>query len=217
MAFIAKSGSPSLSTVHPSGGDRLPALPTGEDTFPGDACYINPSDGKVYRSVGGSGGATGSGVVDGYATVIAKAAQRATQTLYKGVVFNYGSGLTPGVNVYLDGATPGGLNTTPGTAQTVDDVTVTNGGTGYTSAPTVAFSGGAGTGAAATAVVTNGVVTAVNVTNVGSGYTSAPTVAFSGGGGSGAAATAVVGAAVNVQILGRTIDATRIYLRAVYQ
>lgn len=71
-------------------------------------------------------------------------------------------------------------------------ITVTKGGSGYTSAPTVSFSGGGGTGAAATAVVTNGVVTAINVTNGGSGYTSAPTVSFSGGGGSGAAATATI-------------------------
>lgn len=66
------------------------------------------------------------------------------------------------------------------------------GGAKYTSAPTVAFSGGAGTGAAATAVVTNGQVTSLVITAGGSGYTSAPTIAFTGGGGSGAAATAVL-------------------------
>lgn len=70
---------------------------------------------------------------------------------------------------------------------------VTSGGTGYTSAPTVSFTGGGGTGAAATAVLTSGVVTGITVTNAGSGYTSAPTVAFSGGAGSGASATATVG------------------------
>lgn len=58
----------------------------------------------------------------------------------------------------------------------VTAVTITSGGSGYTSVPAVTFSGGAGTGAAATAVVTGGVVTAVNVTAGGSGYTSAPTV-----------------------------------------
>lgn len=66
------------------------------------------------------------------------------------------------------------------------------GGAKYTSAPTVAFSGGAGTGAAATAIVTNGRVTGLTITAGGSGYTSVPTIAFSGGGGSGAAATAVL-------------------------
>ncbi|MGH7239740.1 MAG: hypothetical protein ACREHG_06695 [Candidatus Saccharimonadales bacterium] len=74
----------------------------------------------------------------------------------------------------------------------VASATVTAGGSGYTSVPTVAFSGGAGTGAAATAVLTSEVVTSLVITDPGSGYTSAPTIAFSGGAGSGAAATAVL-------------------------
>ena len=69
---------------------------------------------------------------------------------------------------------------------------VYSGGTGYTSAPTVSFSGGGGTGAAATATVVNGRVTALVITAGGSGYTSVPTIAFTGGGGNGAAATAVL-------------------------
>ena len=72
----------------------------------------------------------------------------------------------------------------------VDDIAVSAGGTGYTSAPTVTFTGGGGTGATATATVAGGVVTAVTVTGVGSGYTSAPTIGFTGGAGSGATATA---------------------------
>jgi autotransporter-associated beta strand protein len=69
-------------------------------------------------------------------------------------------------------------------------VTVTNGGHGYTSVPTVTLSGGGGSGATATATISSGVVTGVTITNGGGGYTSAPTVAFSGGGGTGATATA---------------------------
>ena len=69
-------------------------------------------------------------------------------------------------------------------------VNVTAGGSGYTSAPTVTFSGGSGSGAAATATLgSNFTLTGVNVTNGGSGYTSPPTVSFSGGGG-GSGATA---------------------------
>lgn len=64
----------------------------------------------------------------------------------------------------------------------VESVTVTNGGTGYTGTPTVAFTGGGGTGATGTAVVVAGVITGVTITNPGSGYTSAPTVAFTGAG-----------------------------------
>lgn len=71
-------------------------------------------------------------------------------------------------------------------------------GSGYTSAPTVTFSGGGGTGAAGTAIVTNGRITGINITNGGTGYTSAPTIAFTGGNGAGAAATAILtGAAVS--------------------
>ncbi len=74
----------------------------------------------------------------------------------------------------------------------VDDANVTAGGTGYTSAPTVVFTGGAGTGAAGTAVLTSGVVTSVTMTAGGTNYTSAPTVSFTGGAGTGAAATATM-------------------------
>lgn len=75
----------------------------------------------------------------------------------------------------------------------VTRVDVTAGGSGYTSEPTVSFSGGGGSGATAVATVSGGAVTAVTVTAAGSGYTSAPTVSFSGGGGTGATADAKVG------------------------
>ncbi len=79
-----------------------------------------------------------------------------------------------------------------GPGGSVSSVTVTNGGTGYTSAPTVNFTGGAGTGAAGTATIINGAVTAVTVNLGGSGYTSAPAVSFTGGGGTGATATSAI-------------------------
>lgn len=69
-------------------------------------------------------------------------------------------------------------------------VTVLNGGSGYTSAPTVVFSSGA---AAGTAIVKGGRVVGVTVTNAGTGYTSAPRVSFTGGGGSGAIAACGLG------------------------
>jgi hypothetical protein len=74
----------------------------------------------------------------------------------------------------------------------LDDLDITNSGTGYTSAPTVAITGGGGTGATATATVSGGQVTGLTITNPGDGYTSAPTVTFTGGAGSGAAASATV-------------------------
>jgi uncharacterized protein DUF2589 len=66
-------------------------------------------------------------------------------------------------------------------------VTVTNGGTGYTAAPTVAITGGGGTGATATATIDGaGAVSGIQITNPGTGYTAAPTVALTGGAGTGA-------------------------------
>ena len=74
----------------------------------------------------------------------------------------------------------------------VDSVTITDPGSGYTSAPNVTFGAAPAGGetATATAAVT-GLVTAVTVTSGGSGYsfTSPSAVTFQGGGGSGAAAT----------------------------
>jgi uncharacterized protein len=83
------------------------------------------------------------------------------------------------------------------TRRGVRRATISNGGTGYATAPTIAFTGGGGTGAAATAVVSGGVVVAINITSNGQNYTSAPTIAFSGGGGTGAVAAAVLGATAN--------------------
>ena len=73
-------------------------------------------------------------------------------------------------------------------------ITIDNGGSGYTSAPTVTFTNPqqalAENKATATATInSSGVVTAVTVTSTGLGYTAVPTISFSGGGGSNAAAT----------------------------
>jgi len=78
----------------------------------------------------------------------------------------------------------------------VTNVAVTNGGSGYTSAPAVSFTHTPGCVqgqcVSATANVSGGHVTSVSITNPGMGYCLAPTVSFSGGGGTGAAATATV-------------------------
>lgn len=67
-------------------------------------------------------------------------------------------------------------------------ITITNGGSGYSSA-TVSITGGGGTGATATATVESGEVVSITITDAGSGYTSAPTVTITGDG-DDAAATA---------------------------
>lgn len=61
----------------------------------------------------------------------------------------------------------------------VGSVTITLGGSGYTTAPAVTFAAPtSGVTATGTAVITNGAVTSVTITNPGSGYTTAPTVTF---------------------------------------
>jgi hypothetical protein len=61
----------------------------------------------------------------------------------------------------------------------VTGATVSAGGSGYTVAPAVLFSGGGGSGATGTATVSGGVVTGTSITSGGSGYTSAPVVILS--------------------------------------
>ena len=82
-------------------------------------------------------------------------------------------------------------------------VSVSAGGTGYTSGSAVTFSGGGGTNAAAAATISGGALTGVKVSEPGIGYTSAPSVAISGG--SGASATAHLAARGNF-IFGETVN-----------
>lgn len=82
----------------------------------------------------------------------------------------------------------------------IKSFTITNGGSGYTSAPDVTISGGDGSDASAKAVISGGVVTGIVLDRDPSGtefsmagkYTSPPTVTISGGGGTGATATAEI-------------------------
>jgi parallel beta-helix repeat protein len=74
----------------------------------------------------------------------------------------------------------------------VDHIMLTNGGSGYTTAPDVTLTGGGGMGAVAETMIMDGAVHHVMVTDGGMGYSSAPAVSFSGGGGSGATAEAMI-------------------------
>ena len=89
----------------------------------------------------------------------------------------------------------------------VKTITLGVGGLGYTSAPTVVFTGGGGSGASATAVVASGVVTSITLSpayGTGLNYTSAPTISFIGGGGTGATATCTIGGSITVTIAAPT-------------
>lgn len=92
-------------------------------------------------------------------------------------------------------------NTTRSKYGAVISVQVTDGGTGYTTAPTVNFISGSGFGATAIAVMGTGTdidkVVSINVTGGGEGYQVAPTVEFTGGNGSGASALSTIEADID--------------------
>jgi hypothetical protein len=83
----------------------------------------------------------------------------------------------------------------------VASVSLSAGGSGYTSAPGVAITGGSGSGAAATAGVSGGAVVSLTLTNPGSGYAAGDTltVVF-GGPGTGAAATATLSSPIIIPV-----------------
>jgi hypothetical protein len=75
----------------------------------------------------------------------------------------------------------------------VREINMITAGSGYLSAPTIAFSGGSGSGAVASAKMNGGSVMYCIITNQGDDYTSAPTVTF------GSAWTALSSVLVNEQ------------------
>ena len=101
-----------------------------------------------------------------------------------------------------------GVNDSNGVARTVTfeeipqsysgitSISISNPGTGYTTAPTVTITGD-GTGATATATIVNGSIQSIEVTNRGIDYSRA-IITITGGGGYGATATAVIDARTGV-------------------
>jgi hypothetical protein len=110
MADIAKSGTPSLSTVTTQ-VNSLAGLIAGEAIAAGDACYIK-NDGKAWKSTGAAANAAAQ--VYGFAAQAASVNEAVT--LVYDVRIRYGAGLTPGTKVFLsatagligDAATTGG-------------------------------------------------------------------------------------------------------------
>ncbi len=106
MAAVAKSGTPSLCSQTPGREHMITGLYAGVAIAAGDACYI-AAGGTVLLSIGTTLGAAAA-KVRGFATTAA--AVNEAVSLYHGVNFNYGSGLTPGTDVFLS-LTAGALDT----------------------------------------------------------------------------------------------------------
>ena len=88
---------------------------------------------------------------------------------------------------------------------TLDGINVTNGGSDYTSIPTVTIAEPSiGIGATATAVLTNGKVTSITLDTIGSGYTTKPNVTITGGGGTGAKAEANIDSNISTLVTAYT-------------
>lgn len=176
------------------------AIDVGLQT-PGNAfdANNNPSVGVfIYRSNTGSGTNTfnnlqlrwnyGANGVNDNATVNVQVFAVEMVYVPQGSFFAGSGGNETGS--FTDGsvsAATGAVNMS-GTISSLQLITGGSFSTGYTSVPTIAFTGGGGTGAAAT--VSNMRVGRAVVTNPGIDYTSLPTIAFSGGGGTGATGTA---------------------------
>lgn len=102
----------------------------------------------------------------------------------------YDAAFPPAITISGGGGT--GAAATATVNGSISEVTVTVGGSGYTSSPLVSIVGGGGSGASATAIITKGVVSSILVNSGGTGYTSQPSITVVGGGGSGAEGTAAV-------------------------
>lgn len=114
MAAIAKSGTPSLASTLPPQSQQIAGnIRAGEALGAGDACYI-ASTGLVMKSTGAAANAAAK--VRGYAAEACALGEAVT--LYFDVNFNYASGATPGIDVYLSGTTAGGLDTVASTGGT---------------------------------------------------------------------------------------------------
>lgn len=169
-----------LPIVTISGGGS-PGVITGYTSLVGGSGYITAP--TLTVTGGGGSGFSGYCVLN-------------TQTLNSTTPITIGSGgtgYTTGQSlVFTGGGGTGAVGTITATSGAITGVTITNYGTGFTSAPIVSVSG-AGSGAVLTANLSGASIASLVISNGGSGYTTAPTFVFTvTSGGSGASATPTV-------------------------
>jgi hypothetical protein len=164
----------------------------------------NAHRGETISGVGFSGGPTGS---SGFSATLTFDGPHGEVTAV--TIQNSGNGFATAPTTITGFSGCNGLTFTVNLGRRVSGVSLTAGGGGYTSAPTVGFTTGAGsaqtmptaTAAIGASVAWAGQVTSIIVDNPGSGYTGSggpPSVILSpvDGNGAGAAATAVLGSAL---------------------
>lgn len=84
----------------------------------------------------------------------------------------------------------------------LDEIQITNGGSGYVSPPTVSIVGGGGSGASAETIInSSGNIIKINILNRGKNYTSAPTIEFIGPATVPATAKAILGDGKVLEVL----------------
>jgi hypothetical protein len=131
----------------------------------------------VYSFQFGSAGSSNTQVTETIGTT-AGSTLTYTKTLTNTPVVNNSITVTDGTNSWSQSVGNPGVGATA-TANTISGfvigATITNGGSGYTSAPSVSITG-AGTGATASATLTDGVVTGITINSAGSGYTGTVTI-----------------------------------------
>ena len=156
--------------------------------------YISPP--RVAISSAPSGGVTGIATVftrGGIVVCTGAASPDGNQVVAQSApLINPGSGYTvaPKIQFFTnnaDGTGAGAAATSVlSTEGAIGIVTVTSGGSGYTTSPTITFTGISTVSAAATAVVSaTGTISAIYITNAGLGYTVAPTISIASPGSSG--------------------------------
>ena len=187
--------------VPPTGGTRATATVTTSPVFVPTSVTMG-AQGSGYTSAPtvsfSGGGGTGAAGTATFGKAVASLTLANPGTGCSGTPFALTFSAPPAGGTIATGQVTARLSS--GLGRGIASFSLTSGGSGYTSPPTVT----ACTGGILTATLSpTGSVTGVTLTSAGSGYTSAPTVSFSGGLGSGAAAT-VAGTASNT-ISGVTI------------
>jgi hypothetical protein len=133
----------------------------------------------VYSFQFGAGGTSNKQATETIGTT-AGSTLTYTKTLSNSPIVGNSITVTDGTNSWSQSVGNPGVGATA-TLSTVSGfvvgATITNGGSGYTSAPAVTITGN-GSGATATATLTGGVVSGIDIESAGRGYTGSPTISI---------------------------------------